>query len=153
MNHITYLKRIRLAHNLLLVCAITLTALGFLMGGIAALAFGIFVAWRYHRCPKCNGEIDTRMRLKEETFCPLCGCYLKDGTEPEPEPGAEPKPGEEPEKGTEPGPDAEQGENAEAGENTEAEPGTESEPGTEPEPNTDPEPAAEPEPEPAVAAQ
>ena len=83
MNHIAYLKRIRFLHVFLLICAVTLTALGALMGGVAALAFAFIVVWKYHRCPHCAGEVDTLLQLKKETCCPTCGFYLKDGTEPE----------------------------------------------------------------------
>lgn len=93
MNHISYLKRIRFLHHFLLLCAVMLAAFGSLMGGVAALALAFIIVWIYHRCPKCNGEVDTLLALDKESCCPLCGCLLKDGTG-----GAEPQkaPAEEP---------------------------------------------------------
>lgn len=83
MNHIAYLKRIRFLHGFLLLCAVILTAFGTIMGGAAALAGSFLVVWRYHRCMKCGGKVDTILALDKKTCCPACGYYLKDGTEPE----------------------------------------------------------------------
>lgn len=108
MNHISYLKRIRFLHNLLLLCAVTLAVFDSIMGGIAALAFAFIIVWRYHRCPKCSEGLDTLLPLNGESCCPFCGCFLKDGTGPEEE--AEPKAG----AGAEPKPEAEPESKAEA---------------------------------------
>lgn len=80
MNHIAYLKRIRFLHHLLLLCAILLTVLGSIMGGVGILLFSFIVVWIYHRCPKCGGEIDTLLTLDKTSCCPACGCFLMDGT-------------------------------------------------------------------------
>lgn len=82
-NHIGYLKRIRFFNIVLLLCAVTLTALGIIVGGVVALILAFFVVWRYHRCAKCGAEVSTLLPLDKTTCCPTCGFYLNDGTEPE----------------------------------------------------------------------
>lgn len=79
MNLTAYLKAIRILHYILLLCAALLIVLGYMIAGIIALALGLFVVWKFHRCPKCGSEIDTRLSLEEIGFCPICGHDLKDG--------------------------------------------------------------------------
>ena len=81
MNHIAYLKKIRLLHYILLICAVAFTAIGFLMGGVALLVLAFLAVWKYHRCPKCAANINTLLPLDDKCCCPYCGCFLKDGTE------------------------------------------------------------------------
>lgn len=39
---------------------------------------GIFIDWRFYRCPHCNFSLDSRMKIIEnETYCPHCGEIIK----------------------------------------------------------------------------
>ncbi|MGO1044057.1 hypothetical protein ACTPEO_15075 [Clostridioides difficile] len=39
---------------------------------------GIFIDWKFYRCPNCNHYLDSRMELvKNSTYCPYCGKIIK----------------------------------------------------------------------------
>lgn len=81
MNGTIHLKRIRIIHYILLLCALLLIGFGskgVKIGGVAVLALGIFIVWKFHRCPKCRSELDTRLFLHEVKCCPICGHDLND---------------------------------------------------------------------------
>lgn len=64
--------------SMFIIAAAFIIFIGNYMFSIIFILFGIFIEWRFYRCPNCNHCLDSRMELlKSGSYCPYCGKIIK----------------------------------------------------------------------------
>ena len=73
INKLEELRRVEWGSLIILIIAAGFIAFDSMIVGIIIMVIGIFIEWKFYRCPHCNESLDTRMKLNEHTYCPKCG--------------------------------------------------------------------------------
>lgn len=74
MNPIEKLKMVKSIEFILLMISISFIAFGpHYLAAILFILFSVIINRKYYKCPHCNKNLDTRMKLTDETHCPFCG--------------------------------------------------------------------------------
>lgn len=76
MNAITYLFLIKTCFFLFLGVVIIMFALDYNIVAAILLVIGLVLMWKLYRCPECKCHLDYRVPLRDQDYCPSCGCNL-----------------------------------------------------------------------------
>ncbi len=72
-NAVEELELVKWISLVVLFIAVAFIAGGAFIVGVIIVGIGGYIDWKFYRCPHCHKNLDTRMHLDENTYCPYCG--------------------------------------------------------------------------------